>query len=162
MAYRCGNLRILFGTAVRTRQRILSSSFTPAIQTFYSSKDRCFSSNQSKEDEDDRKDTPSVWQQLKSPPNIITLTRMASTPILSYWIVSEHYTLAIWGCTFAAISDALDGYIAKKYNMGTTVGAYLGSMTVLSMLCLCRWLTQNQFLNFSFQEHIWTLFPTRF
>jgi phosphatidylglycerophosphate synthase len=49
---------------------------------------------------------------------------MASTPILSYWIVTEHYTLAIWGCTFAAISDALDGYIAKKYNMGTTVGAY--------------------------------------
>lgn len=122
MAYRCGNLRILFGTAVRTRQTNISSSFTPAIQTFYSNKVRCFSSTKSTEDE--LKGTPSVWQQLKSPPNIITLTRMASTPILSYWIVTEHYTLAIWGCTFAAISDALDGYIAKKYNMGTTVGAY--------------------------------------
>lgn len=66
----------------------------------------------------------SILEQLKSPPNIITLTRMASTPVLAYWIISEEYKLAIGGCVLAGLSDALDGYLAKNYNMETTVGMY--------------------------------------
>jgi len=71
----------------------------------------------------------SVWQQLQSPPNIITLTRMASTPVLAYWITSEQYVWAVLGCALAGLSDRLDGFLAKKYNWGTTVGTYLDPMS---------------------------------
>lgn len=68
-----------------------------------------------------------VWQQIQSPPNLITLTRMASTPFLAYWIVSEQYAMAIGGCTLAAISDYLDGYLAKHYGWTTVLGNVFGS-----------------------------------
>jgi cardiolipin synthase len=78
------------------------------------------------EKKDEKEETPiSIWTQLQSPPNMITLTRVASTPLLAYWIVSENYTLAIWGCSLAAISDYLDGYLAKRYGWSTVVGSYL-------------------------------------
>jgi cardiolipin synthase len=50
---------------------------------------------------------------------------MASTPILAYWVVSEQYWWAIGGCTLAAISDYLDGYLAKRYGWPTVLGTYL-------------------------------------
>jgi len=50
---------------------------------------------------------------------------MASTPILCYWIVQEQYTMAIYGCVLAAISDGLDGYLAKHYGGSTVLGTYL-------------------------------------
>jgi cardiolipin synthase len=89
---------------------------------------RRFSSEDNKrneEKEDDSSPTPTIWKQLQSPPNIITLTRMASTPLLAYWVVSGNYTLAICGCTLAGISDYMDGYLAKRYGWSTVVGTYL-------------------------------------
>ena len=89
----------------------------------------------SKEEDDDpdktelhaQEESPSqhVWNQLQSPPNIITLSRIASTPILSYWICSEQYQLALGGVIVASISDWLDGYLAKHHGMATVVGSYL-------------------------------------
>jgi cardiolipin synthase (CMP-forming) len=67
----------------------------------------------------------SLWTQLRSLPNMITLARMASTPVLCYWIVQEDFTLAISGCVVAAISDGLDGYLAKHYGGSTVLGTYL-------------------------------------
>lgn len=67
----------------------------------------------------------SVWEQAQSPPNVITLTRMASTPILAYWITSEQYLLAIGGCALAAFSDFIDGYLAKNHGWSTVLGTYL-------------------------------------
>lgn len=69
--------------------------------------------------------SPSIWTQIQSVPNMITLGRMASTPVLCYWIVHEHYALAISGCILAAISDGLDGYLAKHYDGSTVLGTYL-------------------------------------
>jgi len=81
-------------------------------------------------DNDPKHDThaetqPTVWEQLKSVPNIITLTRLASTPLLCYWIVNDEPNLAIVGCLLAGISDVLDGYIAKNHGGSTVLGTYL-------------------------------------
>jgi cardiolipin synthase len=90
------------------------------------------SSSSSSEEEKDRtsqattsSSSPSVWQQLQSIPNIITLARMASTPVLCYWIIHDDYTLAMYGCVLAAISDGLDGYVAKHHGGSTVLGTYL-------------------------------------
>ena len=64
-------------------------------------------------------------QQLSSWPNRITLVRMASTPLLAYWIIHDCSTYALWGCGFAALTDYGDGHLAKHYNMKTPLGTYL-------------------------------------
>jgi len=66
-----------------------------------------------------------VWEQAQSVPNMITLSRLASTPLLCYWIVNGHYNLALYGLVAAAFSDGLDGYIAKNHGGGTVLGTYL-------------------------------------
>eukprot|EP00934_Nitzschia_sp_Nitz4_P001399 Nitzschia sp. Nitz4//scaffold10_size219509//73055//73973//NITZ4_001417-RA/size219509-augustus-gene-0.224-mRNA-1//1//CDS//3329532887//1399//frame0 len=97
---------------------------------------RCFSGSQLPTNNDDdnvtnpkvisnKKPALTVWQQAQSIPNVITLTRMASTPLLAYFIVSEQYTIAIGGCALAAASDFLDGYLAKQYGWTTVLGTYL-------------------------------------
>ena len=78
-----------------------------------------------KAENEDQAKNPSIWTQLQSPPNLITLTRIASTPLLAYWIVEGEYQLAMYGVVIASISDSADGYLAKHYNMATVVGSYL-------------------------------------
>jgi cardiolipin synthase len=93
---------------------------------------------------DDEPPPPSAWTQLQSIPNIITLTRMASTPFLSYWIIHENYTLAIYGCVFAAISDGMDGYIAKHHGGNTVLGTYLDPLAdkvLINGLAVSLWYT---------------------
>lgn len=66
-----------------------------------------------------------IKDQAKSIPNIITITRICSTPILCSLIIDEKYKVAVVGCFFAGFSDWLDGYIAKNYKQQTVLGTYL-------------------------------------
>ena len=66
-----------------------------------------------------------ISAQTQSIPNIITLSRIASTPILCHFVITEQYQLAIGGCFVAGFTDWLDGYIAKTYNQQTVLGTYL-------------------------------------
>ncbi|KAG7352174.1 CDP-alcohol phosphatidyltransferase [Nitzschia inconspicua] len=94
------------------------------------------------EDQQQQQQQSSVWVQLRSLPNMITLARMASTPLLCYWIVQEHYTLAISGCVVAAISDAVDGYLAKHHGGSTVLGTYLDPLAdkvLINGLAISLW-----------------------
>ena len=66
-----------------------------------------------------------ILSQLQSIPNLITTTRILFTPYLSYLILTDQYTLALYGCALAGFSDFVDGYIAKNYGGGTVLGTYL-------------------------------------
>jgi len=86
--------------------------------------------NESKTDKDAAEASSSLllkhWvEQLQSIPNMITLGRIASAPVLSYLIVTNQHSAALAGCFMAGLSDFLDGYLAKKYNMGTVLGSFL-------------------------------------
>lgn len=103
---------------------------------------RFFSTGGSRHHNQREDPSSSIWTQLQSPPNILTLTRMASTPILAYWIVSENYNLAIYGCGLAAVSDFLDGYLAKHYGWSTVVGTYLDPLAdkiLINFLGISLW-----------------------
>jgi len=63
--------------------------------------------------------------QAQSIPNIITISRIISTPILCQLIINQQYNYAITGCILAGFSDWLDGYVARKYNQKTNLGTYL-------------------------------------
>jgi cardiolipin synthase len=58
-------------------------------------------------------------------PNLITLTRLMSVPLTIWLIVGEQFAVAFWVFVAAGISDALDGFIAKRFDCRTRIGALL-------------------------------------
>ena len=58
-------------------------------------------------------------------PNIISLGRLLSVPVVIYLILNDFMTAAFWLFIAAGISDGLDGYLAKALGQSSALGAYL-------------------------------------
>jgi cardiolipin synthase (CMP-forming) len=58
-------------------------------------------------------------------PNFITLARVLSVPVVFWLLINGHNRAAFFVFLFAGISDAVDGYLAKRFNWTTELGAYL-------------------------------------
>jgi len=58
-------------------------------------------------------------------PNLITLGRILLVPIVVWAIYSGAMWIAFVLFLGAGVSDAVDGYLAKRFNMTTVLGAYL-------------------------------------
>ena len=58
-------------------------------------------------------------------PNIITISRLLLTPYIVWLILSENYFLGFIFFLISGASDALDGFIAKRFNQQTLLGSYL-------------------------------------
>lgn len=67
-------------------------------------------------------------------PNLITLSRIASVPLTVWLIVDGHLLWAFWVFVAAGISDALDGFIAKRFDMETELGKYLDPLADKALL----------------------------
>ncbi|KAH7087851.1 cardiolipin synthetase [Paraphoma chrysanthemicola] len=61
-------------------------------------------------------------------PNFLTLTRLIATPIVGYLIIHNHHLYAFSLFTYAAVSDLLDGWIARKWKLQTVVGSVVDPM----------------------------------
>ncbi len=58
-------------------------------------------------------------------PNIITIARILMVP-LAVWLVITHQMLAAFFVfILAGVSDAVDGWLAKRFDMKTELGAHL-------------------------------------
>src|ERR1700736_7044486 len=58
-------------------------------------------------------------------PNLISLARLLMVPVTIWLIISGRYGVAFWVLVAAGISDALDGFIAKRFDCQTRLGALL-------------------------------------
>ena len=58
-------------------------------------------------------------------PNFITLTRMAMVPFFVIAVSDRDFRLAIWIFVIAGLTDAFDGFLARRMDMRSRVGAYL-------------------------------------
>ena len=58
-------------------------------------------------------------------PNLITLARILLVPVLVWAIIAGEMGLAFLLFLAAGISDAVDGFLAKRFGMATELGAYL-------------------------------------
>jgi cardiolipin synthase (CMP-forming) len=58
-------------------------------------------------------------------PNLITLARLLIVPIAVWLILAGRDGLAFWIFAGAGASDALDGFIAKRFDRRTRLGALL-------------------------------------
>lgn len=67
-------------------------------------------------------------------PNLITLLRLLSVPVTIWLILDNSFALAFWVFVCAGASDALDGYIAKRFDCRTQFGALLDPVADKAML----------------------------
>ncbi|MGA8394441.1 MAG: CDP-alcohol phosphatidyltransferase family protein, partial [Pseudolabrys sp.] len=58
-------------------------------------------------------------------PNLITLGRILLVPVVVWAIASGAMWIAFVLFLGAGLSDAVDGYLAKRFHMTTELGAYL-------------------------------------
>lgn len=60
-----------------------------------------------------------------NPPNIITILRAILVPFIFWSLIAGHTHTALILFVIAGISDALDGFLAKRYAWQSELGAYL-------------------------------------
>lgn len=81
---------------------------------------RFYSSQDNKNDTEDNK-----LHVIFNIPNMITMSRIIFSPLITIALMLNYKELALYGCITASVSDFLDGYIARNFDMKTTLGAYL-------------------------------------
>ncbi len=65
---------------------------------------------------------------LMNLPNILTLSRVAAVPVVVFLLLFESKQSCFWAAavfTAAAITDWLDGYLARKWGIVTVLGKFL-------------------------------------
>ena len=67
-------------------------------------------------------------------PNIISLLRLLLVPLIIGFVANEQWQFALYGFVIAGVSDALDGYIARNYNLRTELGSYLDPLADKALL----------------------------
>lgn len=67
-------------------------------------------------------------------PNLISLGRLLLVPIIVALIVQPEWGLAFLLFVVAGVSDAVDGWLAKRFDLRTEVGAYLDPIADKALL----------------------------
>lgn len=67
-------------------------------------------------------------------PNTITLGRILLVPLIVWAIASNQMTVAFVIFVVAGLSDAVDGFLAKRFNMTTEIGALLDPIADKALL----------------------------
>jgi cardiolipin synthase (CMP-forming) len=68
---------------------------------------------------------PRAGARVLSIPNLITLGRIILVPIVVWAIMSGEMRAAFFLFVAAGISDAVDGFLAKRFNMASELGALI-------------------------------------
>ncbi|XBW35958.1 hypothetical protein QEN19_001531 [Hanseniaspora menglaensis] len=82
-----------------------------------------------------------LFKQIYNIPNMITSLRIISTPVISYFLYNQDYKIFISLFVLSSITDFLDGFIARRYNLKTKLGSIIDPLadkllivsTVISM-----------------------------
>jgi len=90
-------------------------------------------------------------------PNLISILRILLVPILFYLALSQQATWFIALFIFAELTDVLDGFLARKLQQTTQLGARLdswGDFMIYATIAICAWILwptilQNEWLSFS-------------
>jgi len=67
-------------------------------------------------------------------PNLITLGRILLVPIVVWAIASNQMEIAFAVFVVAGVSDAVDGFLAKRFNLGSELGALLDPLADKALL----------------------------
>lgn len=87
----------------------------------------------------DRLDTPTkrilskiplakAHENIYTVPNILTFSRLVAAPLVGYLLVHDYHAAALSLFAYAGITDLVDGYIARRYQLQTVVGTIIDPM----------------------------------
>ncbi|KAI5966689.1 hypothetical protein KGF57_000653 [Candida theae] len=76
---------------------------------------------------------PSVW----TVPNVLTYTRIIATPFIGYNIVYGSPIAALSLFTYSCVTDFIDGYIARRFNMKSVVGSIVDPLADKFLMTIC-------------------------
>jgi len=84
-------------------------------------------------------------------PNILSFSRIVITPFIVIFIIKNTFVTKVISLVLffiGSFTDFLDGYIARKYNIKSTLGTYLDPLAdkflILVTFCLLVYLYPNQ------------------
>ena len=67
-------------------------------------------------------------------PNFISLGRLLAVPVAVWLILDGKLGIAFWVFVAAGVSDAVDGFLAKRFNMQTELGKVLDPLADKALL----------------------------
>jgi cardiolipin synthase len=67
-------------------------------------------------------------------PNLITIARLLAVPLI-VWLIGAHHALAaFWVFVVSGISDGVDGFLARQFNLRSDLGSYLDPLADKALL----------------------------
>lgn len=79
----------------------------------------------------------SLLKDIYTIPNMLTMSRIASTPFIGYFLASGNSTVAISLFAYLCVTDFLDGYIARRYNLKSVLGSILDPLADKFLMTTC-------------------------
>lgn len=73
-------------------------------------------------------------RQLVAVPNLLTMVRLFTLPFLVIQILDFHWKFAFLLLWISGLTDAFDGYLARKLQQSTTLGQYLDPIADKALL----------------------------
>ncbi|KAI9797751.1 MAG: hypothetical protein M1835_006923 [Candelina submexicana] len=80
------------------------------------------------------------YENIYTVPNILTFSRLLAAPVVGYLVLHDYHTWAVCLFAYAGITDLVDGYIARRWNLQTIVGTVIDPMadkTLMTILTVC-------------------------
>ncbi|KAG1860629.1 CDP-alcohol phosphatidyltransferase-domain-containing protein [Suillus subalutaceus] len=69
--------------------------------------------------------TPPLRENIYTIPNLLTVSRILSCPVLGWSILHDDFFLATGLLVYAGLSDLADGYLARRFSMHSVLGTIL-------------------------------------
>lgn len=82
--------------------------------------------------------------QILTVPNVITFIRLGLLPVLLWALAIRQYETAFWLFVAASLGDGLDGYLARKLNQMSRLGALLDPIADKLTILGIAWILATQ------------------
>lgn len=70
-------------------------------------------------------------------PNILTMSRILSTPVIGWFIVKGYTDYALGVFTVSCLTDWIDGYLARRFNQKSIVGSIIDPLADKLLMTVC-------------------------
>ncbi|KAK6499576.1 hypothetical protein TWF481_009940 [Arthrobotrys musiformis] len=89
-----------------------------------------------------RRILPSISERenITNIPNILTVTRLVAAPVIGYLILHDYNAWALGLLAYASLTDLVDGYVARRWNLQTVIGTVLDPLAdklLMTILTVC-------------------------
>lgn len=71
---------------------------------------------------------PKTHENIYTVPNILTFSRLVAAPLVGYFLVHDYHTAALSLFAYAGITDLVDGWIARRWQLQTVLGTIIDPM----------------------------------